>query len=66
MSSGIPSDIQSFLDNYPNKGDNLRLDANLKFYSGTLHCQPDGLLINELHDEYVKPIQSFRYNTLLS
>ncbi|KAJ6559061.1 opioid growth factor receptor conserved region-domain-containing protein [Mycena vulgaris] len=48
----IPRDVQEFLDAYPRNGDNRRLSANLGFYSNSLRCQPDDLLVEEIHKQW--------------
>jgi hypothetical protein len=49
----LPRDIQDFLDGYPRVKDDANLSANLDFYSNNLRCQPDNLLVVEIHDRYV-------------
>ena len=51
--ASIPADVQEFLINYPRNGDDRRLSANLGFYTNTHRCQPDNLLIEEVHEQCV-------------
>jgi hypothetical protein len=53
MSTAIPRDVQAFLDDYPGQRDDPSLRANLEFYTGTRRCEPDGLLIDDLHQRCV-------------
>ncbi len=63
----VPRDIAEFLREYPDQDDDLSEKRNLLFYqvrltSSTSHvltskqnthrCQPDGLLIDELHERW--------------
>ncbi|KAF7365073.1 OGFr-N domain-containing protein [Mycena venus] len=48
----IPRDVQEFLDGYPRGGNDPRQSANLGFYSNTLRCRPDELLVEEIHDQW--------------
>src|ERR1700761_6545088 len=50
MTRSLPRDIQEFLAGYPELDDDNRLNANFAFYSNTLRCRPDDLLIDEIHD----------------
>ncbi|KAJ7211991.1 opioid growth factor receptor conserved region-domain-containing protein [Mycena pura] len=50
--ASIPADVQEFLINYPRNGDDRRLSANLGFYTNTNRCQPDNLLIEEVHEQW--------------
>lgn len=52
MSSAIPSDVKMFLDDYPGNRDDTSLSANLEFYSNRRRCQPDNVLIREIHERY--------------
>ena len=45
----IPLDIQDFLSNYEGEDDNAECNDNFQFYSNELPCQPDELLIDDLH-----------------
>jgi hypothetical protein len=47
----VPRDVQEFLDGYPNSGNILKLSENLEFYSNTLRCRPDDLLVEEIHKQ---------------
>lgn len=48
-----PRDIVNFQLHYPDLGqqDNKRLNDNLLFYLNEERCLPDGLLIEELHNQ---------------
>jgi hypothetical protein len=49
--SRIPSDVQEFLRDYPDmENNNPNLNANVEFYSNLLPCQPDELLIDDVHE----------------
>ncbi|KAJ7288186.1 opioid growth factor receptor conserved region-domain-containing protein [Mycena rebaudengoi] len=48
----VPRDVQEFLDGYPNNGNILKLSENLEFYSNTLRCRPDDLLVEEIHKQW--------------
>ncbi|KIJ53499.1 hypothetical protein M422DRAFT_222162 [Sphaerobolus stellatus SS14] len=62
MAPEIPSDVQSFLENYPNQEDDPRLDANLKFYSNAIRCKPDNLFIEELHEQWQGDYDTLEFN----
>jgi len=49
----LPRDIQQFLHQYPDVEDDTTLSANLDFYSNKRRCQPDNLLIDQIHQRYV-------------
>ncbi|KAF8515691.1 opioid growth factor receptor conserved region-domain-containing protein [Hysterangium stoloniferum] len=52
-STSVPRDVLEFLEDYPHSdGDDSDCNANLKFYSNKLRCRPDGLLIDELHNQW--------------
>ena len=53
MTSTLPHDIREFLAGYPELDDDDKLNANFAFYSNTLRCRPDDLLIEEIHDRRV-------------
>ncbi|KAJ7795600.1 opioid growth factor receptor conserved region-domain-containing protein [Mycena olivaceomarginata] len=48
----IPRDVQEFLDGYPRGGNDPRQSDNLGFYSNTLRCRPDNLLVEEIHEQW--------------
>ncbi|KAI0647788.1 opioid growth factor receptor conserved region-domain-containing protein [Trametes meyenii] len=48
----LPGDIREFLEGYPRVPDDPRLNANLEFYSNKRRCQPDNLLIDDLHEQW--------------
>ncbi|KAJ6621887.1 opioid growth factor receptor conserved region-domain-containing protein [Mycena sp. CBHHK59/15] len=48
----VPRDIQEFLDGYPRNGNDRELYANLGFYSNTVRCRPDNLLVEEIHEQW--------------
>ena len=50
----LPRDIQAFLDDYPDNDveQHAAFSANLEFYLGIRRCEPDNLLIDEIHDRY--------------
>ncbi|KAG8850246.1 hypothetical protein FRB96_000478 [Tulasnella sp. 330] len=52
--ASYPRDIVNFQLYYPEQGqqDYKRLDKNLLFYMNERKCLPDGLLIEELHDQW--------------
>ncbi len=49
--SRTPHDIELFLAGYDDE-DNLSATDNVKFYSNEIRCRPDGLLIDELHEQW--------------
>lgn len=49
----LPSDIQEFLESYPNGSDDRSLSDNLQFYSNRLRCRPDNLLVEQIHERCV-------------
>ena len=63
MGAFVPSDVQEFLDYYPDVRDDLSRFDNLKFYSNELRCQPDRKLISEIHEECVS--RSLRAHVIL-
>ena len=52
MGALIPRDVQEFLDGYPDLCDDRRQSINVSFYLDKLQCQPDNMLISEIHKEY--------------
>ena len=50
----LPADIRDFLNDYPNNNDSGEGDEkpNFEFYSNTLKCQPDNLLIDRIHERW--------------
>lgn len=53
MDRSIPRDVQEFLDNYPDVGDDPLANANLAFYSNKIRCEPDAVTIEQIHEEWV-------------
>ena len=49
--SSIPHDVRMFLNGYPGLEDNPRQNMNLQFYSNKRRCQPDNMLLSEIHEE---------------
>ena len=49
--SNIPHDVRMFLAGYPDLDDDPAQNKNLEFYSNKRRCQPDGVLIDENHEE---------------
>ncbi len=49
--SNIPHDVRVFLAGYPDVDDDPTQNKNLEFYSNKRRCQPDGVLIDEIHEE---------------
>ena len=49
----IPRDVQEFLDNYPGQKDDSGSTHNVEFYQNKRRCQPDRLLIDEIHEQSV-------------
>lgn len=47
----IPRDVQQFLDRYPDV-ERTDSDSNLRFYSNSTPCEPDGVLIEDILREY--------------
>ncbi|KAI0338989.1 hypothetical protein BDW22DRAFT_1432191 [Trametopsis cervina] len=52
MSNTLPHDIRMFLDGYRDIEDDASQARNLEFYSNKRRCQPDNLLISEIHDRW--------------
>lgn len=44
----LPSDVQRFLTRYNDQEDHPEAEDNLKFYSNSIPCRPDELLIEEV------------------
>ncbi|KDQ62508.1 hypothetical protein JAAARDRAFT_170933 [Jaapia argillacea MUCL 33604] len=57
----IPRDVHEFLDGYPSQGDDPTSSANLAFYSNKRRCQPDNLLIDEIHERWFGDFQKLEY-----
>ena len=50
MQASLPRDVRDFLDDYPDiDSDDEPARANLEFYSNKRRCQPDNVLVNEIH-----------------
>jgi len=58
----IPPDVKEFLEGYPSKQDDPTASDNLYFYSNSLRCKPDGLLIEEIHDQWFRDYYELEYN----
>jgi hypothetical protein len=54
----FPRDIRAFLSHYHGQTDDPQASDNLLFYQNRLRCQPDNLLISEIHQRYATIIQS--------
>jgi hypothetical protein len=61
----LPQDIQLFLDCYSNEENLPDANDNLRFYSNTLPCRPDELLIEDIHKQYLLS-HSGRYSDICS
>lgn len=47
----LPRDIRAFLENYPgDNSDDELASANLEFYRNRRKCQPDNVLVSEIHE----------------
>ncbi|KAI0669262.1 opioid growth factor receptor conserved region-domain-containing protein [Trametes maxima] len=57
----LPGDIREFLEGYPRAPDDTRLNANLEFYSNKRRCQPDNLLIDDLHEQWKADYDKLEY-----
>ncbi|KAG8977029.1 hypothetical protein FRC05_002549 [Tulasnella sp. 425] len=59
-------DIDTFLEGYPDlpsAGEEDRSwDRNLRFYLGEERCEPDDMLIDEIHEEWVTDYDTLEYN----
>lgn len=50
--SQLPRDILQFLQRYPDVEDDPTDQRNLQFYKNQTRCQPDELLIDEIHERW--------------
>ncbi|KAF7314349.1 OGFr-N domain-containing protein [Mycena kentingensis (nom. inval.)] len=50
--TSIPGDVLEFLRGYPRGGNSPNSKANAEFYSNTHRCQPDNLLVEEIHTRW--------------
>ncbi|KXN88256.1 Opioid growth factor receptor [Leucoagaricus sp. SymC.cos] len=57
----VPRDVLQFLNRYPSLEDDHEASQNLKFYSNALRCRPDGLLIDEIHDQWLGDFRKLEY-----
>ncbi|KAJ3932516.1 MAG: opioid growth factor receptor conserved region-domain-containing protein [Lentinula lateritia] len=57
----LPSDIQEFLESYPNGSDDRSLSDNLQFYSNRLRCRPDNLLVEQIHERWIGDYDKLEY-----
>lgn len=53
----LPRDIRTFLSHYHGQTDDPHASDNLLFYKNRLRCQPDDLLISEIHQRYATVVQ---------
>ncbi|KAI0733481.1 opioid growth factor receptor conserved region-domain-containing protein [Irpex lacteus] len=60
--SNIPHDVRMFLAGYPDLDDDPTQNKNLEFYSNKRRCQPDGVLIDEIHEEWQGDYDTLEYN----
>lgn len=51
MSMSLPADVREFLEGYPRVPDEPSLNANYEYYSNTRRCQPDNILIDQMHEQ---------------
>lgn len=58
----LPADVRLFLEEYRNQEDHLDAKDNLKFYSNELACRPDGLLIEEIHEQWKGDYSELEHN----
>lgn len=61
MDRNIPRDVQEFLLGYPNREDDPSQTRNLQFYSNQERCQPDELLIDDLHAQWGNDFDTLEY-----
>ncbi|KAJ4481997.1 opioid growth factor receptor conserved region-domain-containing protein [Lentinula aciculospora] len=57
----LPTDIQEFLDSYPDGSDDESLSDNLEFYSNRLRCRPDNLLVEQIHERWLGDYNKLEY-----
>ncbi|KAI0357467.1 hypothetical protein OH77DRAFT_1398792 [Trametes cingulata] len=57
----LPHDIREFLEGYPDREDNPRLNANAEFYANKRRCNPDNMLIDELHQQWWNDYDRLEY-----
>jgi hypothetical protein len=48
----LPRDILQFLQGYPDDEDDSTEARNLQFYKNQRRCQPDELLVDEIHERW--------------
>ncbi|KAG0701393.1 opioid growth factor receptor conserved region-domain-containing protein [Suillus ampliporus] len=58
----LPRDIRAFLSHYHGQTDDPQASDNLLFYQNRLRCQPDDLLISEVHQSWRKDYIRLEYN----
>ncbi|KAG1745939.1 opioid growth factor receptor conserved region-domain-containing protein [Suillus paluster] len=58
----LPRDIRAFLSHYHGQADDAQASDNLLFYQNRLRCQPDDLLISEIHESWRKDYIQLEYN----
>ncbi|KAG1820701.1 hypothetical protein EV424DRAFT_1402010 [Suillus variegatus] len=58
----LPRDIRAFLSHYHGQTDDSQASDNLLFYQNRLRCQPDDLLISEIHQSWRKDYNQLEYN----
>jgi hypothetical protein len=61
MDKNIPRDVKEFLDGYPRGGNDPSQRRNLRFYSNEERCQPDNLLIDDLHEMWGDDFDTLEY-----
>ncbi|KAI0755220.1 opioid growth factor receptor conserved region-domain-containing protein [Daedaleopsis nitida] len=59
--ASLPGDVREFLEGYPRIDDEPDLNANLEFYKNTRRCQPDDLLIDQLHERWETDYSKLEY-----
>ncbi|KAI0087914.1 opioid growth factor receptor conserved region-domain-containing protein [Irpex rosettiformis] len=60
--SSLPHDVRMFLHGYPDLDDDPRQNKNLQFYSNKRRCQPDNVLISEIHEGWQGDYMTLEYN----
>ncbi|KAG2364441.1 opioid growth factor receptor conserved region-domain-containing protein [Suillus spraguei] len=58
----LPRDIRAFLSHYHGQTDDPQASDNLLFYQNRLRCQPDDLLISEIHQSWRKDYNQLEHN----
>jgi len=60
--NSLPADIRLFLARYHDQEDHPDAEDNLRFYENELPCQPDGLLVEEIHNQWRGNYDELEYN----